>query len=76
MNQNHLEECEYIIDQAPTEDVQPVIHAKWTGRIKEHDWVAICSNCKTEIEGTTGIIAMNYCLHCGAKMDLGQRKPR
>lgn len=48
----------------PLKDVQPVVHAQWTGNYKSH-----CSRC-----GAFCIIAYigehpNYCPNCGALMD-------
>ena len=59
------------IDDCPTEDVAPVIHAKWeTGR---------CTNCHTDKpDVTTSVVQgyihkyqgrLNYCPNCGAKME-------
>ena len=51
------------IDNAPTEDVQPVVHAEW----KELDYGGFyeCSKCgyMTDYKQT------KYCAECGAKMD-------
>lgn len=59
-------------------DVAPVIHAKW---VKCDDgWGGIyydCSYCGdswTTIEGTPPDNGMNYCPHCGAKMDKEDKK--
>lgn len=65
---------EDIINEAPTLDVAPVVHACW-----EHgsgDWdnilgeyylrpTYICSNCHEEEKRNSA-----YCPNCGAKMDL------
>lgn len=61
------------IEEAPTLDVAPVVHACWNdgqGYSVEilRDWYLqstyVCSSCKTEGDKKT-----NYCPHCGAKMD-------
>lgn len=59
------------IDNAPTEDVQPVVHAKWE-LVNEDENVYMCSNCGDEfitIDGTATENHMLYCPFCGAKMD-------
>lgn len=62
------------IDEAPTLDVAPVVHARWeegNGEWVEMlgDWYLkstyICSNCHEEESRKT-----DYCPNCGAKMDL------
>lgn len=63
------------IKDAPTEDVAPVVHAKWKYRfdtgIYQSDF--LCSNCNGLIEFPTAIkddeIQYLYCPNCGAKMD-------
>lgn len=60
-----------MIDNAPTEDVQPVIHAEWE-LVNEDENVYMCSNCGDEfitIDGTATENHMLYCPFCGAKMD-------
>ena len=59
------------IDNAPTADVQPVVHAKWE-LVNEDENVYMCSNCGDEfitIDGTVTENHMLYCPFCGAKMD-------
>lgn len=58
-----------IVNDVPTADVQPVIHAKWilTGD-EQLDNVYFgnkCSECKFVYCGDF----LNYCPNCGAKMD-------
>lgn len=55
------------IEEEPTADVAPVVHAKWeTGYYDElGNYVWPCSNCKRESEELSP-----YCNNCGAKMDL------
>ena len=66
---------EDIINDAPTLDVAPIIHACWedgAGYSVEilNDWYLrntyICSNCGKEEKHNTP-----YCPNCGATMDLG-----
>lgn len=68
-----------MIDNAPTEDVQPVKHGKWEKReytkvldkfceiyrINKPSYT--CTNCRTAQNKTS-----NYCPHCGARMDTTQ----
>ena len=53
------------IDNTPTVDAQPVIHAKWIPRLhaSEND-IFICSNCHRELGYDP-----DYCPNCGAKME-------
>lgn len=54
------------IDRTPTADVQPVIHAHWTGVTPMVDTI-MCSNCGWNYP--TNEFATPYCPSCGAKMD-------
>lgn len=57
---------------APTEDVQPVVHAKWFldgDSSSEEEKCYRCSNCKAVLEEDYKWHNHNYCYHCGAKMD-------
>ena len=69
-----------LLQEVPTEDVAPVIHAKWKGDGE----VLICSNCKGisdayfdcyderfEFNGITGWARRypKYCKRCGAEME-------
>lgn len=58
------------IDEAPTVDVQPVIHAHWI-RIATLGGLDVlkCSNCKSEHIRKPE----KYCYDCGAKMDGGDK---
>lgn len=62
------------IEEAPTLDVSPVVHARWEEGSGEwfemlRDWYMrptyICSNCRKEEKRKTP-----YCPNCGAIMDL------
>lgn len=64
--------CE--LDEVPTEDVVPVIHAHWgvqrvTKSVKQGRTIPLillsCSNCGQ----SNGRRISNYCPRCGAKMD-------
>lgn len=54
----------------PKADVAPVVHGKW---IYKKEWGRLitneCSICKQILTTQNGEL-MNYCPHCGAKMDL------
>lgn len=61
------------IDNAPTIDAVPVVHARWVHEQRYGDsggWVWRCSACRRE-SITCIISAMKYCHACGAKMDGG-----
>ena len=57
-----------IINEAPTVDAKPVVHAHWVSKdtmekspyAKNH----YCSNCKVDV-----IECGNFCTNCGAQMD-------
>ena len=54
------------IDNAPAEDVAPVVHAKW---IPKQFGNCECSNCHEEYGVCGGLLGdYNYCPNCGAKM--------
>ncbi len=61
------------IDNAPTVDVSPVVHAYWTekrfpgGGFWDNSFV--CSHCHHETPVRGYPIAPDYCPGCGAKMD-------
>ena len=57
------------IDKLLTEDVAPVVHARWIVNRDYGD--CTCSMCKTVYEdnGETIPDYWKYCPHCGAKMD-------
>lgn len=59
-----------VVDDFPTEDVQPVKHGKWeVGDISYRypSGVHYCSVCDYIDPFSTG--SMHYCPNCGAKMD-------
>ena len=61
-----------MISTMPTEDVQPVVHAKWFldgNSSSEEEKCYRCSNCKAVLEEDYKWHNHNYCYHCGAKMD-------
>ena len=58
------------IDNAPTVDAEPVRHGRWVENGKEYSIRVMCDRCSI-CGSTQGIDWMNYCPHCGAKMDEG-----
>lgn len=56
-----------VIEQAPTIDAAPVVHARWIDPegIKEYH----CSKCDAEAPNEGYYCGANYCWDCGAKMD-------
>lgn len=76
-HQQHREGAKYavkrirkIIQDVPTLDVQPVVHAKWDC-VNENENVYMCSNCGGEfilMDGTPKECDMNWCCYCGAKI--------
>ena len=67
IDQDMINRMNISIDNIPTEDVAPVIHAKWE-RVDKNK--VRCTNCEI-----IHLIAqyphgeINYCPNCGAKMD-------
>lgn len=57
------------IHYMPSEDVAPVIHAKWVKRSFVSSDV-FCSECRTLEKFGDSNYKSRYCPHCGAKMDL------
>lgn len=53
------------IEKLETEDVVPVIHAKWMDRKDYHS----CSNCGAVLEEDYKWHYHAYCYHCGARMN-------
>lgn len=66
-----FEDAYEIVQNAPVEDVAPVVHGEWIASYDGfHDSVTIiCSLC-----GHTGARHFHYCVHCGAKMDGGKHE--
>ena len=54
-------------DEAPTADVREVVHGEW---IDKDDSNYYCSECDFPISNNYRIDVLNFCPHCGAKMDL------
>ena len=53
------------IARFPTEDVAPVVHARWISKMhKMWGRCPTCSHCGRIVQEET-----NYCPNCGAKMD-------
>ena len=61
-----------LIRTFPSADVAPVVHGEWEWRefYGEHGLMLCCSNCR-ETEGAN--MRFEYCPHCGARMDGGNR---
>ncbi len=55
-----------MIDEEPTLDAKPVVHAHWIKNNYDNvdGTIYKCSNCNTEF-----FSAWNYCPHCGARMN-------
>ena len=70
-----ITEC--VMEQEPSEDVQPVVHAHW---IDQGHKIFKCSNCGNYLDFrgvNAGRGAANYCPNCGAKMwNILIRKPQ
>ena len=67
----HIAGAMNAIDEMPAADVVPVRHGRWIEECEESMYS--CSVCGTEwvtIEGTPEENGMDFCPHCGAKMDL------
>lgn len=60
-----------ILDDIPTADVTPVVHGRWIERRAPHAMGGIsakCSACSKSVQYLGN--PLNYCPHCGAKMDI------
>ena len=61
------------IDDAPTADVAPVVHARWEVKAEppEYNYMTVyCTNCGEELVIEANNEAFeNYCPECGARMD-------
>lgn len=57
------------IKAIPTADVAPVVHAEW---IENDNGTWSCGRCHSWIPNEQHFYA-RYCLHCGAKMDGGEK---
>lgn len=60
------EECLREIEDAPTVDAVPVVHAQW---IEDGSGIIICPECKRGYNLHAKYT--HYCPNCGAKMDGG-----
>ena len=61
-----------IVENAPTLDNEPVVHAHWKIKIVKTGYWYECSNCGSRwvINGETHECEQTpYCCYCGAKMD-------
>lgn len=69
---------EWIIEQTPTIEAEPVRHGRWKEISDDYEICATefeCSNCKesfctSELSDKEFRKMMKYCPNCGAKMDL------
>lgn len=59
-----------MLDKQPSVDAKPVKHGRWA---YEGDGWFFCEECKKYVVCVSGTAEMNYCNHCGAKME-GWRK--
>lgn len=61
-----------IIDDAPTIDAEPIVHAHW---IEKNDRIT-CSNCGREVMYNSDYLPQttHFCYNCGAKMDGGENE--
>lgn len=57
-----------ILDDMPTIDAVPVVHGRWSEEDTER---YVCTVCGKWFFIDSGDGDMNYCPHCGAKMDGG-----
>lgn len=65
---NGFDDAITYVDEAPTIDAVPVVHARWIyGITLGHEWRK-CSKCLVS-QGIFG--CFTYCPNCGAKMDGG-----
>ena len=69
------------LNDAPTIDAAPVVHAEWSYTIRPmpsratYDVLVRCSKCNRVFERLVGRKIFSYCPNCGAKMD-GERKDK
>lgn len=59
--------------RVPAADVEPVKHGKWTGFPNNNVWSIKCSECHRLLPFGTLPEEMEYCSHCGARMDGGNK---
>lgn len=59
-----------MLDRQPTVDATPVKRGRWS---YEGDGWFFCEECKKYVVHISGTADMNYCNHCGAKMDGGKQ---
>ena len=57
------------IENAPTVEAEPVVHAYWISISNDDNWGA-CSNCVRAVDMRGERAKYERCPHCGAKMDL------
>ena len=72
----HIAGAMNAIDEMPAADVAPVRHGRWIEQEQCGESLYSCSACGAEwvtIEGTPKENDMDFCPHCGAKMDEKER---
>lgn len=63
-----MTEC--VMEQEPSEDVKPVVHAHWIERrVNNGNVHCKCSHCGKEVSYPYAKKRWKYCIECGAKMD-------
>ncbi len=66
------------IEDTPTADVAPVVHAHWTSKEEKwYDGETYCSACGGEAGAEYGrytYLETEYCPYCGARMDEREEK--
>lgn len=61
------DEIEALVNEIPSADVAPVVHARWVNVNKEVEQMCRCSACGYPVSYFWS--RTEYCPHCGAKMD-------
>lgn len=57
------------IENQPSEDVAPVVHAYWRCDFKTSEWhCTSCDGIALRMQGYPATALSEYCPHCGAKM--------
>ena len=62
-----------ILNQFPSSDVAPVRHGKWISDGDGYHWTYNCSICAWK-DGYPFNERHNFCPHCGARMDMEEKK--
>ena len=70
---NGIESVLEYVENLPAADVAPMVHGRWIERRAPHAMGGIsakCSACSKRVQYLGN--PLNYCPHCGAKMDGGE----